>query len=340
MATSTTSANAAQNSTKLHLAVSKLPTPKLSGNKIQDDDRLAKHNLLLRMVNDCLADESLILPLYNTYTAQVAERLQRVSKVATHNEQFTKLSVFGKLDDSFVINFLVKRSDLTMKDVVEAMKHDPEAHHQLLEHEVQLNPMMQCVDQLRVKDVCQRFLSAQGDKVLAPLATFKARDGVLDSGALNWLVGCYMLTFENDLVAKVTFRNGDTVACTTPISRDYSLVMNWSDWRAAFRRAPFPDVKLHVLFSEKKIGPYKLPKPMTSRGKDYAKAVAEAFTAWEAEKVQMGQGAEVEVAIEAAQNELAKVNKSKKDESLKRAGEMVAKTLADKRKRQTISLKA
>lgn len=162
---------------------------------------------------------------------------------------------------------------------------------------------------------------------------------ITQHGAIDWRNDCYKLTFAKERLTKITFRNGDEVTVTEHITTDYNLVQNWSDWRAALRKPPFPELKLHLLFMEAKSGPYRYPKPLTAKSKEYKVAVDNMHAKWEDDMEKAGMGGHLGRAAQEAKQKLNEANKEKKSEQLKRAREKAAQTLQNKRTKQMISLK-
>ena len=122
------------------------------------------------------------------------------------------------------------------------------------------------------------------------MKSFKEHGGLLPDDKLSWRgPGMYTPVTNQDGVAdKMRFAvNGDAVNISPGwFDKSKGVRNNWSIWRASYVDEPMPEVKLHVLFKTKKLGPYKLEGggDLNSKSKLYAETVKDAFAKWKADK--------------------------------------------------------
>mmetsp|Transcript_170336 Transcript_170336/g.540989 ORF Transcript_170336/g.540989 Transcript_170336/m.540989 type:complete len:351 (-) Transcript_170336:85-1137(-) len=305
---------AASDGKKLDDLLSKLSLFPPTGNVEKDSDSTAKHNILKNMIRGCLRDQSFILPMLSAYEEHEKKIIQDRAISAKRDEKFQRTSTFGKLDESFAITFVVQRSDLTSKDLSEAVKHDPETLVELVEFETQLAPSIKMLDKLQVIEVCPPFMAARGDANGVPLRDFKHSGGLLPSGQVNWRRGAYTLIFTDKKLTALTFRNGDQVVVggESGVNDDWVLIRNCSDWRCAMERKPFPEIKLPLFFEKDKTGPYRLAKHLSTRAREYSQAVDAAYNAWDAAQKANGAKPEIEGEIAAAKGAILALRTQKK----------------------------
>lgn len=125
---------------KIKFTLSRLPLPVATGNTKKDSDAQAKHGLLLKLIEQCLEDPSYILPLYQAYQEHEKKLAQDRAVNASYTEKFREISTLARLDEGFLINYLVTRSDLTAKDLAGAARHNSESLLEFLEYDTQLPP--------------------------------------------------------------------------------------------------------------------------------------------------------------------------------------------------------
>ena len=123
------------------------------------------------------------------------------------------MTSFCKQQEAFAIGWLSDRTDFSAAEISNAAKANPEALAQLLEAEHQIWPGFRPVGELKIADVCRRFITLCADKHGNPLKDFKARGGYDEAThRLSWEVGSYKLTWDGDMLAKIIFRDGASVS--------------------------------------------------------------------------------------------------------------------------------
>lgn len=326
---------------KIQSILQKLPQPPPTGNAERDSDLVAKHTLLLKMIDGCIADYSFVLPLFTAYQEHERNIAEDQKTSASYEERFTQATVFGRLDEGFAIKFLTTVSDMSAADISAAVRHNTDSIAELLEYTSQVPPQLRLLDELKVIEVCRRFLYKRSLDMQKPLKDFKAKGGVLASGGLNWKYGAYTLRFDQTKLVEITFRNGDKAAvpADSGITNDYKLIRNYSDYRAALEKKPFPEIKL-ALFFERGMGPYHFPKPFSVRCKEYPALVAEMYASWEDDRAKAGTGNhKEEVAVAEAKETISRDRNAKRKEQLDAARAKAQAVMKAKRAKSSISLK-
>ena len=92
--------------------------PKLTkiGNEAKDTPSASSRNLLIHLIEECLEDESHIIPLYDLLLQR-----QRSKPVFAGESQFSTLStIYAKADEDFLSSWIVSASDFTLADLMAA----------------------------------------------------------------------------------------------------------------------------------------------------------------------------------------------------------------------------
>jgi hypothetical protein len=279
--------------------------------------------------------------VHEAFQDYVKQKDTKFSGVASHEEQFASVSVWGKVDEVFIMETLKAHTDLEDLGWLLVCKH-PDAVTQMFEFTFQLAPTLRVLPDLQVKEVMKRFLKARGEALGWPLAKLKELKGVASNGELQWkAVGAYTPTFNSDgHLEKLKHRSGDEVEVSTALGKDSSIRFIWSDWRAMICCPPMPDVKLHVFFKQAKKGPYtKIASApdLYAKSKFYSDAVDTIFAEWQEERNQVrGQVgvSETIMQVKKSRDEAATVLRRTRMEEAREKG-----TAALKRRREAADVK-
>ena len=242
------------------------------------------------------------------------------------------------MDQTFCIKWLEENTDLSTKDIMAAKRYDDDAVMQLMEAHTQLAPTLKALAPLLHKEVFKRFLNACAMKAGSPMRTIKSNGAVLAGGGLNWAYGSYRLELgASKTIKTIKFRSGDAVDVEgQQLNDDFCVVSNWSDWRAALEKKPFPPLKLHLFFESKAQGPYKFGKPWTASSKEYEVLVGQIDEQYSKDKLKLT-GLKKD---ENVTKELKVLSTERKMASMAKARAEATKKLAEKRTKQVINLKA
>eukprot|EP00971_Amphidinium_carterae_P051782 1019527-Amphidinium_carterae.2 len=331
--------NKAGNANSAIECVKGLRIPKLekTGVSSEDSELDAKHKLLQDMVGDLWKTPRYILPVYQKWQEMRAQADRKISGTDAGDPEFEAVSTIGKVDESFLMKFFTKVSDMKHEVLVEAVKKESDCLQHLLEFSVQLAPSLKMLSSLRVKDVMRRMLEARALHCGSRLQD-AVKNGLLnETGDFGWSsAGCYSLTFKDNKVTHVKHCNGDRVACHG-FDTSFNLTHNWSDWKACVQKAPLPPVKLHVFFQAAKTGPYKIGIAWTPKTPAYAQEVDKHYKSWQEDKQKTAGGPASVLGTEAAAA-MAAHRASQKRTLLDNARKKALENIAAKKRRQSISL--
>ena len=171
------------------------------------------------------------------------------------------------------------------------------------------------------------------------LSTFKTI-GAYDpngNGSIDWKFGVYRPEYDSkDMLIKVKHINGDVVdAKGFGITREFSIMDNFSDMAAAFIKRPLPPIKINGFFKTTNQGIYKLP-PITSTAKPFLESCKAAREKWDKERQASLTGSSSSTQ---SQQVVTEVATKKRRLSAAAARNKAVEALAAKRAKRSTSLK-
>eukprot|EP00959_Pyramimonas_sp_CCMP1952_P382812 8021371-Pyramimonas_sp.AAC.1 len=189
-------------------AVLRLPTPKKEGNS-NDAAASTVHNCLMEMVDGCLKDRSLIMPLYGKF--QEHQRTRRQEEAIEGAPMLDKAETLACMDESAKVGVLMTNSDMTEDSVVKlAAKNDN--YNELVSFALQIPSGRKLPKEFNNVEVWQSYRDERIAHCGNRLHRFVTRGGVQENGSINYMVvGCYSLDFdkEDGKLKTVKHFNGD-----------------------------------------------------------------------------------------------------------------------------------
>lgn len=237
----------------------RLPKAKATGNFLEDSQNEANHVYLKEIISRCQRDGSHICALHSTLMKRVRALKEQNSDP---NECFDPAPNFLiKVDDAWVVNWVVEHSDLNLHEVVAIKKFDSEAPLHLFSYATQLLPTTRLAATCRMKAVLGRVAVSRHDVCGQRLFKFKGRGGLGADGRLNWhKVGSYGLVFAGERCTHVVHNaTNDRVLVPSHvlIHKDFALLSNWSDQLAEVQKPPLPPFRLSSLWAvQERKGPF------------------------------------------------------------------------------------
>lgn len=159
---------------KIQAVLQKFPAPISTRNAERDTDIVAKHTLLLNMIQGCASDYSFVLPLFTAYQEHERNIADDQKNSASYEERFSQATVIGRVEEGFANKILTSVSDLSAADISAAVKHNADSIAELIEYATQLPPQLRLLGELKVIEVCRRFMTNRSLDLSKPLSTFKA----------------------------------------------------------------------------------------------------------------------------------------------------------------------
>lgn len=317
-------------------AALKVPAVAKTGNPDADQDSEARRECLMKLIDTLIEQPMHVLPVYT----ELQRRLRQAStRVQTNDATFEHLTTFGKLDDKFCTEFILRRSDLNIGDIVKAKQIDDRAIQQLMTYELQLSSSLKFPAQAQVIAVMRTVLEARSLALGNPLKSFKAHGGLKSTGELVWSCGAYRLTIEGDLVSEVKHFSGAIATIDTKkikISTEHTLHNNWDEWSAHLVQPPMPAIFLHSLFKDTKVGPHSRPK-ITGQSKVFEKEVLQHYNIWKEAKDLDSATTPTAMAV---RHELDLVETKRRRTAMEKARATAEEKLKEQKKRRTIALVA
>lgn len=317
----------------LHPFAQKLPMPKRTGNHSYDEDMEAKALMLKEMLSTCLLDLSHVPPLY-------AKMRERVRQQASPNEdiEFRDVKALRGLDPDFVVDFITRKSDLMLEEVIALMKKDSDAPLQIMAFGVQLPLSLRWPPALFSREATYRFLNQRTKEAGNRLEKIKGH-GTVARGALTWAKGCYKPSFDHHgRMEKVTHWNGDVVIVPPELhinKTNAAIVDNWSDTAAAISQPLISPVKFINLFASSNTGPYKY-NIYQKKCPELDRAIQEIVTEYEDEKRNCTSASSS--GVHSAAENIEELKSQQAKERAKRARAKAAEARSNKRTKNHIAI--
>lgn len=320
-----------------------LPKPKKSGNRIADDDAASVHSCFEDLVSVCNLRREHVMPLWFKLQDRVVADMETEAAQAQGAILFEKpMGALRGMDEEWLLDWIVKRSGMSVTKLMNAKRQDPETVFQLASMELQLSLQFRLGEGLRLKEVCYITFNKRAEDMGGRLKKFVAAAGTspfCKNGQVDWKFGCYALQFDKQKLVKVTHRSSGAVAdvSTESFTADWILEHNWSDSDAQLRKGKFPPVKVALFFDEKeKEGPHANPA-MKAKSKSWQQLVEECTKQFEEESARLRQGTTTQATVKA---ELQKVRDEQKKSSMDKAREKAKEMLVERRGKRQVSFKA
>lgn len=241
------------------------PMPKKSGDDDADEERQAKRECAMSVIDYMLEDDTVCLPLYQFVLKRKA-RAASYGDDVDKDEQFKTISTFARLEPSWVIHLVAELSDLTAAQIIEASKFDEQTPRHLLQFALCYQGGLNIGQNGKIKAVLRAVFIRRHEQLNFRLKDFAKNGGLNTDKSINWKRGVYSFTFENDSpsakLVKVTHVSGDAVAIdeNTCVTRAWSIVNNHSDYDAVVEMKPLKPTPLCSFFAATKTGPYRHKK--------------------------------------------------------------------------------
>lgn len=142
---------------KIQAVLQKLPQPTGTGNAERDSDLLAKHTLLLNMIEGCCVGYASVLPLFTACQEHERSIAEDQKASSSYDERLSQATVFDRLDERLALKFLTSVSDLVAADISAVVTHNTDSIAALIEYASQLPPQLRLTYELKVVEVCCRF---------------------------------------------------------------------------------------------------------------------------------------------------------------------------------------
>lgn len=321
-------------SQKTHPYAERLPPPRKTGDELVDCDSTARHDMLKQIVSECLDDDSHVPLLFSTLRKRITAQHQ--TDGVESSQRFKALTTFKSIEQEWLVEWIVSRSDLIVTDLVGARTHDQDAVPILASWMTQLPLMMKLPSDLFIKVVMKRLLDDRDQKCGHRAQTFKSRGGLKPDGSLNLLQMSYRPDFTADgHLTKLTHCSGASIDVSdTMITSRWVLADNYSDYNSAFKKDPMPLVKAFLFFKQSGIGPCA-QQPISSSGKEFKALVMHHYTQWDlARKTATGGNA----AAAEAEKLINDQEKTKRKAQAEVARQKAQANLATKKQRRSIVL--
>lgn len=231
--------------------------PKRTGNLLDDNRAEQEFNAMVFLVDHLAKNPSYVMPMHGHLL-----NLIRQESMTTHEDFFANATILSKLPEDWVVSFLAEKSALSLRDLARVKAADPEGLRRLFSFGLQLPTGARLPPAMAEKAVAAKALAARCVDVGNRFKNWNSKRLHAD-GSLNWLYGCYQLTFENNRATRITHCLGDTAELPdhVVVTPAFTLVDNHCDWSARVSLAG-TEHKLYAYFSSDK-GPHKIAQYST-----------------------------------------------------------------------------
>lgn len=242
----------------------KFPAAKKTNDDDLDEERQARRQCAISVIDYMLEDDSICLPLYQFVLKRKARALSYADEV-DKDCQFKSITTFGRIEMKWVVNMVVELSGLTISDVIAATKHDEQTPRHLLQFALCYQSGLTIGQSGKVKQVLRAMFMKRSVDLGSRLAEFRRGGGLNSDKSINWKKGVYTMTFASDSksakITKITHTSGDSIDISeTAVTREWNLLNNWSDYDAMVKLKPLKPTLVSQFFATAKTGPYKYKK--------------------------------------------------------------------------------
>jgi len=313
----------------------RMPQVEKTGNFLQDSEAEAQRDATMACIDILIREPSHAHPTHNFLQRRITE-VARAGAVNT-DEEFSGVTTMQRLDKGWVLNFLVRISDIPLNALVKAVAFDGEAHVQLLVFALVYGSNLKIPPQAVVKEVLWRAFLARDNAVGKRLRSWSANGGIGKDFRINWKKGVYKLVWceEGKILRKIEHVSGDTVEVTggLVVTPSWNLLENWSDYTASLQLKPHAPMRLHKFFEGTNKGPFDIT-PCTGQSKLFEREITIISEQVQKEKEDRDDGKTTDTATA----ELAKVEGSRKAAALDKARAAAKTAIATKKARRTLTL--
>lgn len=171
-----------------------IPGAAKSGCEAKQEEAQARMDMIVLIVQGLMQDNDHIMPLFSLMKKREAAKNTTVH--AADDELFSERPYnLLQLDVSWAATVVEQLSDMSGDEIARTLEFDTEAVHALLACETQIPLSMQLPPAFQVKTVCRRILGEMSATHGGLLKDWKARGGLLPTGAVDWGKGCYEVKF-------------------------------------------------------------------------------------------------------------------------------------------------
>ena len=313
----------------------RLPQVKKTGNFLQDSEAEARRYATMQCIDILNRDPSHAHPTLNFLQRRISEGA-RAAAVSV-DEEFQSVSTLQRLGKGWVLNFLVRISDIPLHALVKAVAFDADAGVQLLMFALVYGSNLKIPPEGAVKEVLWRAFLARDAVVGHRLRSWSEKGGVGKDFRLNWKKGVYKLVWceEEKQLRRIEHVSGDTVEVKDLVVTPFwTLLENWSDYTASLQLKPHAPMKLYKFFEGAKTGPFRIA-PCTGVSKAFDGEVSVIFQDFQKAKEEtVGKTTAAATATAA----LAVVETGKRAAALDKARAAAKTAIASKRAKRTLTL--
>lgn len=191
---------------------------------------------------------------------------------------------------------------------------------------------------LQLKDVMWEFLRSRRAQTGEPLNRFRTIGGITAAGVVDWAKGCYRIALSEagDYIVTLTHRSSAQADLSShKLTADYELRENWLDYNACLVKPPLPPLRLHVFFGKNE-GPHAY-QHFGSRNKAFEDMCEDVEAKWRQAKDDACKGGAQDIERKSG---LAALAERKKQQQVAASREKAKATLAEKKRKKVIKLKA
>ena len=259
-ASSAASSAAGQNASSVAVPMSalakKLPKPRPTGNSFKDLQAQREHRLFV----DCINILSMRPDVRGDCKGFLDQAIAEKEKDELVSEDyFAEISTLGKLEEAWVLSWIVKTTGFSATDLGKAKLDDKDILVHLLEFLLNATRTLKLSEALQRKAIAARAFELRMVQAGNRKALLCGRT-LMKNGQVNHFIFVYKLTFENEKASECTHRpTGDKtrIPQDVAITKEFDLMHNCSDMQAVVVLGSHHKYFLHKFF-DKNCGPHKV----------------------------------------------------------------------------------
>ena len=243
------------------------PKVRRTPSRAVDDENERKRAKLVELVGLCLKNSDHIADTLD-YMQERIVRQNPLKSVVANPLYFGELTTLAKVNDfTWLANYLISRSKLTMNDLQLMKSFDPMSIKHLICRDTHVSLGVMLPVECKEKALLARVLSILGEKNGNCLADVALKAGVTEDGKVLWKeVGPYSFTKENDHVTAIAYKSHENESVDVraeEISSKWKLMEAWNQEKARFVNGS-KELVIESLFA-RKTGPHRKPYIKGSR---------------------------------------------------------------------------